>query len=76
MSAMDGYAIRSGEKGATLTVVGEAPAGRAFERDIIDGEALRIFTGGPGPGGGAGARGRGSDLDARQHPDPRWNAGR
>ena len=54
MSAMDGYAVAFGdiEDGQTaFTVIGEAPAGGAFERAIESGEAVRIFTGGVVPEG-------------------------
>jgi molybdopterin molybdotransferase len=52
-SAMDGYAVRGADAvaGARLTVVGEAPAGRAWDGEIGPGEALRIFTGAPLPRG-------------------------
>ncbi|MGC2787293.1 MAG: molybdopterin molybdenumtransferase MoeA, partial [Roseiarcus sp.] len=49
-SAMDGYALRSADTAAapaTLTVVGESAAGRAFEGALGPGEAARIFTGAP-----------------------------
>jgi molybdopterin molybdotransferase len=54
ISAMDGYAVRSAdlaEGGASLRVVGEAPAGGVFEGRIGPGETVRIFTGGPLPPG-------------------------
>jgi len=54
VSAMDGYAVRAedvAEVPATLTVIGEAPAGTAFEGAVGAGEAVRIFTGGPLPEG-------------------------
>lgn len=54
MSAMDGYAVRAGdatEAGATLTVIGEVPAGRPLDGEIGPGEAARIFTGGEVPAG-------------------------
>ena len=54
VSAMDGYAVRARDVAAvpaTLTVIGEAPAGGAFEGDIGEGQAVRIFTGGPVPTG-------------------------
>lgn len=54
MSAMDGYAVafRDIENGlADFTVIGEAPAGGAFERPLKSGEAVRIFTGGVVPDG-------------------------
>jgi molybdopterin molybdotransferase len=53
-SAMDGYAIRSADAAstpATLNVVGESAAGRAFEGAVGPGEAVRIFTGAPMPDG-------------------------
>jgi len=54
VSAMDGYAVRAADVAsvpATLTVIGEAPAGRSFAGKIGPGEAVRIFTGGPIPDG-------------------------
>ena len=50
-SAMDGYAVQMADAvpGARLRVIGEAPAGRAWEGEIAAGEALRIFTGAPVP---------------------------
>jgi molybdopterin molybdotransferase len=54
VSAMDGYAARSTDLGripATLTVVGEVPAGRAYAGTLRPGEAVRIFTGAPVPEG-------------------------
>lgn len=54
MSAMDGYAVRAadlGEPPVTLTVVGEAPAGGAYDGVLGAGETVRIFTGGPVPSG-------------------------
>jgi molybdopterin molybdotransferase len=52
-SAMDGYALRSGDgrAGARLRVAGESAAGRAFEGELGPGEAARIFTGAPLPRG-------------------------
>jgi len=52
-SAMDGYAMRKADAvpGATLRVVGEAPAGRMWDGTLAQGEALRIFTGAPVPAG-------------------------
>jgi len=50
-SAMDGYAVRASEAtlGATLNVVGEAPAGGAYEGAFPPNGAVRIFTGAPLP---------------------------
>lgn len=52
-SAMDGYAVRSADadKGSTLTVIGEAAAGHAFDGRLGAGQAVRIFTGAPLPDG-------------------------
>lgn len=54
MSAMDGYAVRAKDiqnVPATLQMVGEAPAGGAYDNTLQPGEAVRIFTGGPVPDG-------------------------
>ncbi len=54
-SAMDGYALRAADTArtpASLRVIGEAAAGRAFPGEVGAGEALRIFTGAPIPYGG------------------------
>jgi len=51
-SAMDGYAVRhedASKPDACLTVIGEAPAGHAFQGTVGSGEAVRIFTGAPVP---------------------------
>jgi molybdenum cofactor synthesis domain-containing protein len=52
-SAVDGYALRSGdaEVGRVLVVVDEAPAGRPAQRRLGEGEAIKIFTGGVIPAG-------------------------
>jgi len=52
-SAMDGYAVRADDmaEGATLAVIGESAAGRAFEGAVAPGQAVRIFTGAPMPAG-------------------------
>ena len=53
-SAMDGYALRAADTRnppASLRVIGEAAAGRAFEGAVGPGEAARIFTGAPMPAG-------------------------
>jgi molybdopterin molybdotransferase len=44
-SAMDGYAIRSGDARRQLAVVDESRAGRPSGRTVADGEAIRISTG-------------------------------
>lgn len=53
-SAMDGYAIRAADAAspaASLRVIGESAAGRAFAGALGPGEAARIFTGAPMPAG-------------------------
>lgn len=52
-SAMDGYAVLFDDVavGATLSVIGEAPAGAPFDGCVGPGEAVRIFTGGVVPKG-------------------------
>lgn len=53
VSAMDGYAVGSGDarSGAVLTVIGEAPAGAPFDGAVAPGTAVRIATGGVVPKG-------------------------
>jgi molybdopterin molybdotransferase len=53
VSAMDGYAVRAEDAvvGATLTLIGEAPAGMPFAGDVAPGTAVRIATGGVIPRG-------------------------
>ena len=54
VSAMDGYAVRQADAandGATLKIIGEAPAGSPFKGSVSAGEAVRIFTGGEVPSG-------------------------
>jgi len=53
-SAMDGYAVRADDIAApqaTLRVIGESSAGKAFAGALNSGEAVRIFTGAPVPAG-------------------------
>jgi len=53
-SAMDGYAIRHRDvdgKSASLVVIGEAPAGHGYTGAVLEGQAVRIFTGAPVPEG-------------------------
>jgi molybdopterin molybdotransferase len=50
-SAMDGYAIKDGGTDRTLTVVGESRAGAPSDRELGDGEAIRISTGAAVPTG-------------------------
>jgi molybdopterin molybdotransferase len=57
VSSMDGYAVRAAdatEPGATLRVIGAAPAGHPFNGRVGAGEAVRIFTGGVVPDGADG----------------------
>src|SRR5262249_29111108 len=54
LSAMDGYAVRAADvpsAPATLKLVGQAPAGGSYDKDLRPGETVRIFTGGPLPKG-------------------------
>lgn len=54
VSAMDGYAVRAADVAnvpVDLKVIGESPAGGAFEGEVGPGEAVRIFTGAPLPKG-------------------------
>lgn len=52
-SAMDGYAVRAGDiaKGAVLNLIGEAPAGFPFQREVGPGETVRVYTGAAIPDG-------------------------
>ena len=53
-SAMDGFAVRSGDVTslpATLRLIGESVAGQRFEGTLGAGETVRIFTGAPVPPG-------------------------
>ncbi len=52
-SAMDGYAVRRADAvpGASLQVIGAAPAGKAFAGRVGPSQAVRIFTGAPVPEG-------------------------
>lgn len=54
VSAMDGYAVRSGDVTTiptTLKIVGHVPAGQSYDGTIGPGETVRIFTGAPLPDG-------------------------
>ncbi|HZX93144.1 MAG TPA: gephyrin-like molybdotransferase Glp [Myxococcales bacterium] len=52
ISMMDGYALRAGDAGAALVVIGEVAAGDApWSRALDAGQAARIFTGAPLPSG-------------------------
>ena len=50
-SAMDGWAVRSGDGPGALKIVGESAAGHGFEGRVVAGEAVRIFTGAAVPDG-------------------------
>ncbi|MGB0096908.1 MAG: gephyrin-like molybdotransferase Glp [Solirubrobacteraceae bacterium] len=50
-SAMDGYAIKAGSAGRTLSVIGESRAGTPSMLELHDGEAIRISTGAAIPDG-------------------------
>lgn len=54
VSAMDGYAVRAQDVAnvpTPLKVIGESPAGGAYDGEVAPGEAVRIFTGAPLPKG-------------------------
>jgi len=54
VSAMDGYAVRSGDVAsvpATLKMIGESAAGSSFDGSVGPGETVRIFTGAAVPEG-------------------------
>src|ERR1700761_6522009 len=53
-SAMDGYAVRSGQAGQKLRIAGEPRAGALYEGTGGDGEAVRISTGAALPAGADG----------------------
>src|SRR5437867_3251600 len=53
-SAMDGFAVRSGQAGRRLRVVGESRAGAPAAVLVGDGEAIRISTGAALPDGADG----------------------
>ncbi len=50
-SAMDGYAVKAGAAARPLTVVGESRAGTPSDRQLRDGEAIRVSTGAAIPPG-------------------------
>lgn len=50
-SAMDGYALRAADQPGDIRLVGEVPAGQVFGRQLMAGEAVRIFTGAALPAG-------------------------
>jgi molybdopterin molybdotransferase len=50
-SAVDGFAVRAADAGASLRIVGESAAGRPFAGELEPGTAARILTGGVVPDG-------------------------
>ncbi|MGE0418582.1 MAG: gephyrin-like molybdotransferase Glp [Acetobacteraceae bacterium] len=56
VSAMDGYGVRAADAtlGATLAVIGAAPAGHPFGGTVGPGQTVRIFTGSVIPAGADG----------------------
>ena len=62
-SAMDGYAVKAGAAGRTLTLIGESRAGSPSADSVGEGEAIRISTGAAVPPG-ATAVIRQEDTDA------------
>jgi len=51
-SAMDGYAVRADDPADEFEVVAEIKAGDAIDRQLLPGQAIRIFTGARLPGSG------------------------
>jgi molybdopterin molybdotransferase len=53
VSAMDGYAARAADAhhAASLTIIGEAPAGHPFTGQVGPGQCVRLFTGSVIPAG-------------------------
>lgn len=53
VSSMDGYAVcaEDAQKGATLTIIGEAPAGHPSSLTVTKGNCIRLFTGSQIPNG-------------------------
>lgn len=45
VSVMDGYAFRMQDGDKTLELIGESRAGKAFDGQVLAGQAIRIFTG-------------------------------
>ena len=71
VSAMDGYAVRASDVASvpvTLTLIGAAPAGGAYDGTVQAGQCVRIFTGGPLPQG-ADAIVIQEDVTAERQPD-------
>jgi molybdopterin molybdotransferase len=50
-SAMDGWALRSGDSPGALLIVGESAAGHGYDGVLEAGQAVRIFTGAAVPAG-------------------------
>jgi molybdopterin molybdotransferase len=50
-SAMDGWAVRSGDTPGSLKIIGESAAGHGFTGAMGPGETVRIFTGAALPAG-------------------------
>lgn len=81
-SAMDGYAVKARDtKGASrqrpriLSIVGDVRAGYVSERDIKNGEAIKIMTGAPIPRGADGVViVENTDLLATHAPSPKYQA--
>jgi molybdopterin molybdotransferase len=80
VSAMDGYAVRlvdANRVGATLRVIGSAPAGHPFNGRLGAGDAVRIFTGGVVPPGAdailiqENAQGNGDGITTTDPASPR-----
>ncbi len=46
---MDGFAVRLADAGQIVSVVGEIPAGRVWNNELVPGQCLEILTGAPCP---------------------------
>jgi molybdopterin molybdotransferase len=51
-SAMDGYAVRADDPADGFSIVAEIRAGQSIDRELVPGEAIRIFTGARLPSAG------------------------
>ncbi len=79
VSAMDGYAVRAADVASvpvTLSRIGVAAAGQAFDGGLGAGQAVRIFTGAPVPKGAdtiviqENTEAKGEDVVVRQGAEP------
>ncbi|MDP3489932.1 MAG: molybdopterin molybdotransferase MoeA [Phenylobacterium sp.] len=75
-SAMDGWAVRSGDTPGPLRIIGESAAGHGFEGVLGAGEAVRIFTGAAVPvGADANVNQEDAERDGETETTPETRAG-